>query len=206
MDGATARNRYGASPRSVGVIPTSRTMPTISSHGCGFAGSGEAKRTRFPTGLAPSVNRRANASLTMTVALPAARSPSWKSRPATSGIRNVSKNPGPIDVVQRFSIGTGAASRRHLDFGPAHRDAHARQPVGKRDGGHTGLLRNAPLELTIDPIDPRGERSTADASSGGVDVAIQGDARRQVLLRGNRSRIWRSRKDSCAMPPPAECR
>ena len=40
--GDTARNTYGASPRSVGVMPTSRTTPTISSHGCGFAGSSAA--------------------------------------------------------------------------------------------------------------------------------------------------------------------
>jgi hypothetical protein len=30
--GDAARNTYGASPRSVGVMPMSRTIPTISSH------------------------------------------------------------------------------------------------------------------------------------------------------------------------------
>ena len=180
---------YGASPRSVGVMPMSRTIPTISNHGSGAAGSAAAYRTRRPTGVAPSSvsacerlvhEHRARARL--------------RGRPRGSRVRprSVSRTPRRSRVrpttVQRFRIEHRCGSRRRLELGPPHRRRHAGQAVGERDRHDAWFLRDAPFELAVRLLDPPCERRRRlFTRRGRRRFPIQLDADGQILA-GRESR------------------
>ena len=126
-------------------MPTSRTMPTISSHGCGFAGSCWHNARAGRPGLRLHVSPRERF----------IDENGARSRGAIAIVEVASRHEGNVERLEvTRSYGGDPEIRdrdwrvalRDLDFGPSHRHAHAGQAVAERDGRHARFPGDPPFE------------------------------------------------------------
>ena len=154
--GVTARKTYGASPRSVGVMPMSRTTPTISNHGSGFG--------RISTGVTDATADRARA----IHVLPRERFVHEHASAHRRPIAIVEVAAGDQRDLERLEESRadgvdpqiGDLDRCASPASPPPRPGAPPAPMpGSRSPNvtatHTGLLRDPPLELRVGLLDPR---------------------------------------------------
>ena len=191
---------YGASPRSVGVMPMSRTMPTISNQGSGVR--------RIGTGVADAAANRAGAAH-----VPArerlvddhgssARRPIAVVEIAARDQWNVErvKEPRAHTCEPQVRDQHRCGPRRDLSLGGPDSRGHPRQTIREGHGANVGVQCDPPFEFGVDVWTL--VAAAPDESAPAAPTSSRSGSRRMARYSsaGNCSRILRSRSASSEIP------